>query len=94
MIERVARSLFAASLGPTVSFKLALEIADANWHQFSDELADRWRQSARVAITSMREPTDAMLDAAPNWDCLECDGAGYTTNRDCWSAMIDEALRD
>ncbi len=50
----------------------------------------KWDDLARVAIAAMREPTEAMLDAAVARDYR---GEGPDTASEHWRAMIDQALR-
>lgn len=57
---------------------------------------DFWRQcipAARAAIEAMREPTDAMCDAADALDRVEHDVLKTALPFDAWIAMVDEALR-
>jgi hypothetical protein len=67
MIERVARAIGRAELLP--------DDADRHWKRFEIH--------ARAAIEAMREPTEAMLKAAPFSHPL--------TN---WQAMIDAATQE
>jgi hypothetical protein len=72
MVERIARTLVATHGN--------LDDDD------SDALAD-YREDARAVIAAMREPTDAMADAAD----------GCTTDESptaIWQIMIDAALKE
>ena len=70
MIERVARAIGRAELLP--------DDADRHWKRFEIH--------ARAAIEAMREPTEAMCEAA---DVVECN------QPECiWQAMIDAALNE
>jgi hypothetical protein len=74
MIERVARAIHTASGDDRPA-----------WEQLdSAQLAERLAQ-AKLAITSMRKPTDTMLLAA-----IRLDPAGRIEHQ--WPAMIDVAL--
>jgi hypothetical protein len=80
MIERLAR---------------AMSELDRPKHAFSKEQWWRIRGNdfvakARVAIEEMREPTEAMDDAAYASDSLENGSSAYG----CWTAMIDAALKE
>ena len=46
---------------------------------------DYYQRMARTAIEAMREPTEAMIDAAPISD---------EEAAEIWPAMIDEALKE
>ena len=75
MIERVARAMFACD-------------HDEPWEQGEDLTRRIYLNNARAAIEAMREPSDAMLQAAtmevPTWD----DAASKRK----WQAMITAAL--
>jgi hypothetical protein len=77
-------------------------VAAAMWDRTHDGRWDDWgdgqdesriihRDDARVAIEAMREPTEAMVDAAwASWE--DVDGSkGFVG---VWQAMIDAALGD
>lgn len=86
MIERVAKAMFRAlDADPRFIERADLTPGHPAWKQYCCQ--------ARAAITAMREPTEAMIDA---WVSL------YNTNPmhvdvmpgDYWRAMIDTALID
>lgn len=54
------------------------------------EQKDMWMRAARAAIEAMREPTDAMVDAAMDRDLLGYDAPPSSV----WQAMIDAALNE
>lgn len=64
------------------------------------EVVEEWLGNARAAIEAMREPTDAMLDAAcegivdPELDEREAKALHRIDARDQWRAMIDAALAE
>lgn len=66
------------------------------WDLTADNLQDRWREEARVAIEAMRESTQAMVDAGEETAYVErgypSDWMGGGSDK-VWQAMIDEALR-
>lgn len=98
MVERVARALRVADLGPTA----ASEDHDVDWRA--------WEPDARAAIAAMREPTKAMAEAgiAKKDDCIDSDWDSgpdgeshnsYDTLRSdapsiIWQAMITAALAE
>lgn len=81
MIERVAQAIALAGNGGTWD----------DW--YNDEQREFHRKRARAAIEAMREPTNAMEDAAD-----DCDGGTVYDDRASgnthWAAMIDAALAD
>lgn len=87
MIDRVARALAAEEFS---AFPSAAEFIDANWYQFSEELAERYRSKARAAIAAMREPTEVMLFGQDERSRFSADFAAI--NKEVWQAMIDAAL--
>jgi len=54
MVERVARVMWNAHVGPTIAW-------DDNFWRDSDI---EWLERARIAIAALREPTEAMVAAA------------------------------
>ena len=78
MVERVAADLWREARCPG-------DFASGNVNG-----QQRFRELARAAITAMREPTDAMVDAGDNAGYGECD-VGCNSH---WPAMIDAALAD
>ncbi len=74
MVERVARSIYDG-------YAWAEDWEDAGYGQ---KYAHRC--AAKAAIVSLREPTEAMIEAgAPFTEWTE-------NTQDCWRAMIDAAL--
>jgi hypothetical protein len=80
MIERIARALFAEEWGDA-----------GNFDNESDDGRNYWRRNARVVLTVLREPTEAMIQAAHNaaGNVLEYPNIPILI----WQAMIDEALK-
>lgn len=82
MVERAARALWEA-------------------HGFPDEFetyADELRRDAYVALKTMREPTEEMIDSGYAAACDEENGATQAPNYpgialNTWYAMIDDVLR-
>lgn len=94
MVERCAKAIYELSpledqavdpdyrpLGPPV--KISWEALD----EFGDEQAGYYRDCARAAIAAMREPTEAMIEAAEN-----CNGENSDAGS-IYQAAIDEALK-
>lgn len=57
---------------------------------------DIWRDYAAAVITAMREPTEAMEDAADaldDWGVPSDPGSGNASAVAHWHAMIEEALK-
>ena len=82
IVERVARALMAAD-------------PDPGDHRFVRhdpgpclQVWQAYEKDARLAITAMREPTEAMEGVGSDLD----DVHGHLTARLMWRAMIDEAL--
>lgn len=93
MVERIARAICYAH-AYTMFFDHPEEerVAQARAHEERD-----WQtfvHAAKEGISAMREPTEAMLDAADNTDI---EVGEYLIRqphaRLCWQAMIDEALK-
>lgn len=83
MIDRVAKALFEhASVGHIV-----------NQNQYKD-IQERsrllWRESAKIAINAMREPTQKMIYTAETGYSLE-EGSSA---EGCWQDMIDAIIGD
>jgi hypothetical protein len=81
MIERVAKALLEDKFPPNVGIAL-------RWDQMNAYERSAWMRAARVAIETMREPTEAMLNAAGS--------LGFCREEDVieiWGPMIDAALR-
>lgn len=85
MIERVAKALYEqvtnADSDPFVT----------EWDNLREKYKDTWRDQARAAIKTMREPTEAMT-TCPMATCYNYGPYGQAEVRRIWSAMIDEAL--
>ncbi len=87
LVERVAAAVWKAWRGP--------EELGAAWPDVSERSRRIGRAMALAAIAAMREPSEAMLDAARDWS-----GAKYgkpigdDAAIGCWQAMIDEALKE
>lgn len=80
-IERAARALFWSRGG-------------GNWLQASQVEKDGWIKSARSMLEEIREPSEAMCQAARNAKFKVCrDGKDHSTVPR-WQAMIDAALLD
>lgn len=77
MVERVAKALARHEFGDF----------DETWFGHEAFMGD-YRELARAAIAAMREPTEAMLEAA-------FAKTGYrTTAEEHWQLMIDAALQE
>lgn len=77
MIERVAKAIHSHDF-PTYALK---------WEDTKQQI---YLDVARIAIEAMKEPTQAMLDAAEKSGSLEEGSSAYG----CWQAMIEAALKD
>lgn len=99
MVELAARALwdcsqkrFFARSAPSLNPEMApwehlVEVAPFT--------ADEFRQSARAAISAMREPTEGMLAAANALATpSEAWGDYHAPLEKVWQAMIDAALRE
>lgn len=75
MVERVARALVGGH-------------PNRVWESLSHESQERWKFSARAAITAMREPTEVMTRAGDAWQahCGDSDSL--------FSEMIQAALSE
>lgn len=85
MVERVARALYEGALADHRAGLRPLVFADMTGpdHRY-------WLARAREAIVAMREPTEAMVDAAMSFGWQpEPLNIGYD---DAWRVMIDAAL--
>lgn len=76
-LERAARALYQ---------RLGTEIADPE-NLGEDERWPEFVDDARAVLQAIREPSDAMLDAAGKADPLECRSGE-------WRAMIDAAMEE
>lgn len=88
MIERVARAILKARFydcEPDMYNGL-----DGFYHEIDEEHVEDARREARDAIKAMREPTDAMVDAALGATGIYEDGSNdYLVH---YRSMIDAAL--
>lgn len=84
MIAIVARAMAMADSGPEGS-----QLYDLHWREFGPA----YLQSARIAITAMRDPPDEMLMAPglPYGGMIDRIN-GIKQRREAWQAMIDVAL--
>lgn len=57
---------------------------DVHWDDLPDKAKALIRQTSRVVIAAMREPTNEMVVS----------GHGHATASDAWRAMIDTALKE
>jgi hypothetical protein len=79
MIERVARAIATAELGPKGEME----------EYFWEKHRELFLAQARAAIEAMREPTDAMIMATGDV------GGPWDTGADAdWYKMIDVALKE
>jgi hypothetical protein len=94
MVERVARALHAQYHGAMMAGGAA-ETAEVAWKR-ADASGDhdQWRAEARAAIEAMREPTDAMIEAAVTADAAEPIHFGAHEAIAMWRAMIDAAVKN
>lgn len=91
MIERVAKALYdmepIEDSGESIDGFQVTPAGALTWEavkECHEEVAEHYREQAQAAIAAMREPTEAMMDAG--------DIFADNTVRQCWQAMIDEAL--
>lgn len=75
-VEQVARAIYGTT---------ALSQTTPQWENVRYELKDLFLRQAQVAIAAMREPTEAMEDAATGYEDA-CLGD--------WRRMIDAALAE
>lgn len=89
--RRRAKNALYAFLGREPKLKFEY-LGPVSWQVTTPEvygiMAEHFRETARVAIAAMREPTEVMTVGV-------CDGgaAGRDEASDVWRAMIDEALK-
>jgi hypothetical protein len=78
MVERVAKAIQQASF----------RMIRPSWDSLDNAEKDQWRIRARAAIESLREPTEAMIEAgkSPGWSHWESRGR--------FNLMIDAALNE
>lgn len=86
MIERVTRAILAELERQHVYIHTDIDGSDGLDHVIVDGAADMLKVGA-AALAAMREPTEAVLDAAERLPYSACDERGI------WSAMIDAALK-
>lgn len=66
----------------------------ATWEECPEDVRERCLSIASMAIAAMREPTEAMKDAASGLDVFwDYRGDGGGSPKDAWQAMIDEAMK-
>ncbi len=91
MIERVARAIVAGISAATKdNHDIVLSEEDGK------VLVDGWcdyKVVARAAISAMREPTEAMIDAGKSQDCVP-DWNDQASAGQHWAAMISAALKE
>lgn len=80
MVERVARIIHPGAWEP--------EAAPWCWELLVEKAQQEARGKARAAIEALREPTEAMFDAAYATNCIDERGQG----EDFYRAVIDAAL--
>lgn len=83
MIERVARQIFETNI--TVYLRLSMDFSEQ-----TVSVQEQYRGLARAAIEAMREPTEAMEEAALDVRPLMLPDSP----REVWEAMIDAALNE
>ena len=76
MVEKVAKAMHSVDA-----------LIQPSWESLEGEQED-YREYARAAIAAMREPTEAMIEAA-QWNTTR---GKVPTFKDQWQAAIDEAL--
>lgn len=83
MVERVAKAIHNSEYN-----------GDGNFH-WREETADIYRRAARAALTAMREPTKAMVEAGLyDEDAFNLLGVGESALRSAFTRMIDAALAE
>ncbi|WP_458395322.1 hypothetical protein [Rhizobium ruizarguesonis] len=82
MVDRVAMAIQQASF----------RMIRPSWDSLDSAEKDQWRIRARAAIESMREPTEAMVEASA---AIYGDNYLYRHrySKDQWRAMVDAALK-
>lgn len=76
MIERVAISIWN-------KMTFGFGTNSTHWVAQPEMITNHYREVAKAAIASMREPTNDMINASRDQPCL-----------DAWRDMIDEALEE
>jgi hypothetical protein len=99
MVERVARALFKTEWHPATERHEGK--ASLDWEREWPNSREYWLESARAAVAAMRDPTQAMTEAAS--EAVEkyedeVRGGDLTPTQHClpetvWRTMIDEALK-
>jgi hypothetical protein len=68
------------------------ETRDLCWDQYSPELKATYKAMARAAIAAMREPSEAMVEAA---GCAPVKSYAWQDGvKASWEAMLDAALAE
>ena len=78
MLEKIARAMVANGSGNP-----------AQWDEYSPIMKQAWLLHVRAALAAMREPSDAMLEAALN---VYPESLDDRLAEDCWQSMIDAIL--
>jgi hypothetical protein len=86
MVDRVAQELFHG--------RPAGRLEEYSWDTLTSDWHAAFRDTARVAIAAMREPTEEMLNAPREAYVFAGDfPMSQQEAVDAWRAMIDEALK-
>jgi hypothetical protein len=85
MVERVARAMFEDD-------QFDYEPKMPTWEETGAR--EEYRRKAKIAIRAMREPSEAMIDAAYTGYDSEGFGIGRHDALTVWQAMIDATLPD
>lgn len=101
MVERCARALVVNDWKITLGLVLELggdrsslpaiptDLA-ASWPELDERQRDRYRNTVRIVIEQMREPTKMMLVAARDWSIDRYGkGIGNDAAVGCWQAMLN-----
>ncbi|HQT65362.1 MAG TPA: hypothetical protein PLO16_12700 [Acidocella sp.] len=83
LVERVAMSIYDKDV-----LRIALGDLETAWKSDRDDIRADFRARARAVIAVMREPTEAMVDAA---DIAQYQ-LGYGGVVEAWQLMIDATL--
>jgi len=91
IVERVAKAAYEKWIE-------GVETLEPPWEQMPQDFRDRMIGAQRAAIAAMREPTDNMIVAGDerilrHLSSHEMMSAIPTPSQNCFTAMIDEALR-
>lgn len=92
MVNRVARASYESWRARNPAAKLAWnDLVLSSAHPQAKALLEGLREDARASIAEMRKPTQRQCDMAAKDP--EHEGVfGPDEARECWQAMIDEAL--